>query len=89
MKLFHSCFNFDIDFCDQKIKFLSIITDATIYSVNNSFQEFRQWLLKRKNCSDRPNSEIIKTTDLRIQSMGMAIYLSRLIDAHCHFTAMD
>jgi predicted amidohydrolase YtcJ len=86
---FTSCFVFD-DFSDQKRKVsVDIITDATIYSVNNSFQELRLWRLMGKIVAIGTNSEISKQYESKNTIDGDGKFIYPLIDAHCHFIAMD
>jgi predicted amidohydrolase YtcJ len=75
--------------CDQKNKISvdTIITDATIYSVNNSFQEFSAMAIdKGKIVAIGTNSDISKQYESKntIDGDGKFIYPG-LIDAHCHF----
>ncbi|MFV8363454.1 amidohydrolase [Flavobacterium sp. ZT3P35] len=75
--------------CDQKNKISvdTIITDATIYSVNNSFQEFSAMAIdKGKIVAIGSNSDISKQYESKntIDGDGKFIYPG-LIDAHCHF----
>ena len=75
--------------CDQKNKIAvdTIITDATIYSVNNSFQEFSAMAIdKGKIVGIGSNSEISKQYESKntVDGNGKFIYPG-LIDAHCHF----
>jgi predicted amidohydrolase YtcJ len=74
----------------NKISVDTIITDATIYSVNNSFQEFSAMAIdKGKIVAIGTNSDISKQYESKkYNRWGWQVYLSR-IDAHCHFTAMD
>ena len=75
--------------CDQKNKISvdTIITDATIYSVNNSFQEFSAMAIdKGKIVAIGTNGDISKQYESKntIDGDGKFIYPG-LIDAHCHF----
>ncbi|MFV8332150.1 amidohydrolase [Flavobacterium sp. GSP14] len=75
--------------CDQKNKISvdTIITDATIYSVNNSFQEFSAMAIDEgKIVAIGTNSDISKQYESKntIDGDGKFIYPG-LIDAHCHF----
>ncbi len=75
--------------CDQKNKISvdTIITDATIYSVNNSFQEFSAMAIhKGKIVAIGTNGEISKQYESKntVNAKGKFIYPG-LIDAHCHF----
>jgi hypothetical protein len=75
--------------CDQKSKVSvdTIITDATIYSVNNSFETASAMAIdKGKIVAIGTNREITKQYESKntIQAEGKFIYPG-LIDAHCHF----
>ncbi len=75
--------------CDQKDKISvdTIITDATIYSVNNSFAEASAMAIdKGKIVAIGTNREIAKQYESKntIEAEGKFIYPG-LIDAHCHF----
>ena len=75
--------------CDQKNKISvdTIITDATIYSVNNSFAEASAMAIdKGKIVAIGTNREIAKQYESKntIDAEGKFIYPG-LIDAHCHF----
>ena len=75
--------------CDQKNKIAvdTIITDATIYSVNNSFEEFSAMAIdKGKIVAIGTNGEISKQYESKntVDAKGKFIYPG-LIDAHCHF----
>ncbi|MDI6031738.1 amidohydrolase [Flavobacterium sp. LB2P84] len=75
--------------CDQKNKISvdTIITDATIYSVNNSFAEASAMAIdKGKIVAIGTNREIAKQYESKntIEAEGKFIYPG-LIDAHCHF----
>ena len=75
--------------CDQKNKTTvdTIITDATIYSVNNSFQEFSAMAItKGKIVAIGSDSEITGKYESKntIEADGKFIYPG-LYDAHCHF----
>jgi predicted amidohydrolase YtcJ len=75
--------------CDQKSKVTvdTIITDATIYSVNNSFGTASAMAIdKGKIVAIGTNSEISKQYESKntIDAEGKFIYPG-LIDAHCHF----
>jgi predicted amidohydrolase YtcJ len=75
--------------CDQKDKVTvdTIITDATIYSVNNSFGTASAMAIdKGKIVAIGTNSEISKQYESKntIDAEGKFIYPG-LIDAHCHF----
>ncbi|MDI5893352.1 amidohydrolase [Flavobacterium algoritolerans] len=75
--------------CDQKNKISvdTIITDATIYSVNNSFAEASAMAIdKGKIVAIGTNREITKQYEAKntIEAEGKFIYPG-LIDAHCHF----
>lgn len=75
--------------CDQKNKISvdTIITDATIYSVNNSFETASAMAIdKGKIVAIGTNREITKQYESKntIQAEGKFIYPG-LIDAHCHF----
>lgn len=75
--------------CDQKNKTTvdTIITDATIYSVNNSFQEFSAMAItKGKIVAIGSDSEIKGKYESKntIEADGKFIYPG-LYDAHCHF----
>jgi predicted amidohydrolase YtcJ len=75
--------------CDQKNKISvdTIITDATIYSVNNSFAEASAMAIdKGKIVAIGTNREITKQYESKntIDAEGKFIYPG-LIDAHCHF----
>lgn len=75
--------------CDQKNKISvdTIITDATIYTVNNSFTEASAMAIdKGKIVAIGTNREITKQYESKntIEAEGKFIYPG-LIDAHCHF----
>lgn len=75
--------------CDQKNKISvdTIITDATIYSVNKSFETASAMAIdKGKIVAIGTNREITKQYESKntIQAEGKFIYPG-LIDAHCHF----
>ena len=75
--------------CDQKNKISvdTIITDATIYSVNNSFETASAMAIdKGKIVAIGTNREISKQYESKntIEAEGKFIYPG-LIDAHCHF----
>lgn len=75
--------------CDQKNKISvdTIITDATIYSVNNSFGTASAMAIdKGKIVAIGTNREISKQYESKntIEAEGKFIYPG-LIDAHCHF----
>ena len=75
--------------CDQKNKISvdTIITDATIYTVNNSFAKASAMAIdKGKIVAIGTNGEIAKNYESKntIESEGKFIYPG-LIDAHCHF----
>ena len=75
--------------CNQKDKVAvdTIITDATIYSVNNSFAEASAMAIdKGKIVAIGTNNEISKQYESKntIDGEGKFIYPG-LIDAHCHF----
>lgn len=75
--------------CDQKNKISvdTIITDATIYSVNNSFGIASAMAIdKGKIVAIATNGEITKKYESKntIEAEGKFIYPG-LIDAHCHF----
>ncbi|MFV8346849.1 amidohydrolase [Flavobacterium sp. ZB4P13] len=75
--------------CDQKNKISvdTIITDATIYSVNNSFEKASAMAIdKGKIVAIGTNGEITKKYESKntIEAEGKFIYPG-LIDAHCHF----
>ncbi|TDE29911.1 MULTISPECIES: amidohydrolase [Flavobacterium] len=75
--------------CDQKNKISvdTIITDATIYSVNNSFETASAMAInKGKIVAIGTNGEIAKKYESKntIEAEGKFIYPG-LIDAHCHF----
>ncbi|WP_426091576.1 amidohydrolase [Flavobacterium sp. DSR3-2] len=75
--------------CDQKNKISvdTIITDVTIYSVNNSFETASAMAIdKGKIVAIGTNREITKQYESKntIQAEGKFIYPG-LIDAHCHF----
>ena len=75
--------------CDQKDKISvdTIITDATIYSVNNSFEKASAMAInKGKIVAIGTNREIAKQYESKntIEAEGKFIYPG-LIDAHCHF----
>ena len=75
--------------CDQKSKVSvdTIITDATIYSVNNSFETASAMAIdKGKIVAIGTSGEIAKQYESKntIQAEGKFIYPG-LIDAHCHF----
>lgn len=75
--------------CDQKNKISvdTIITDATIYSVNNSFGMASAMAIdKGKIVAIGTNGEIAKKYESKntIEAEGKFIYPG-LIDAHCHF----
>jgi predicted amidohydrolase YtcJ len=80
---------FSLISCDQKNKISvdTIITDATIYSVNNSFEEFSAMAIdKGKIVAIGTNGDISKQYESKntIDGDGKFIYPG-LIDAHCHF----
>ncbi|SFE80550.1 amidohydrolase [Flavobacterium xueshanense] len=75
--------------CDQKNKISvdTIITDATIYSVNNSFETASAMAIdKGKIVAIGTNGEIANQYESKntIEAKGKFIYPG-LIDAHCHF----
>ncbi len=75
--------------CDQKDKISvdTIITDATIYSINNSFEKASAMAIdKGKIVAIGTNREIAKQYESKntIEAEGKFIYPG-LIDAHCHF----
>ncbi|MFV8371348.1 amidohydrolase [Flavobacterium sp. LB2P74] len=75
--------------CDQKNKISvdTIITDATIYSINNSFEKASAMAIdKGKIVAIGTNREIAKQYESKntIEAEGKFIYPG-LIDAHCHF----
>lgn len=75
--------------CDQKDKISvdTIITDATIYTVNNAFAEASAMAIdKGKIVAIGSNREIAKQYESKntIEAEGKFIYPG-LIDAHCHF----
>ena len=75
--------------CDQKNKISvdTIITDATIYTVNNSFAQASAMAIdKGKIVAIGTNGEISKQYESKntIEAQGKFIYPG-LIDAHCHF----
>ncbi|MFV8392654.1 amidohydrolase [Flavobacterium sp. LB2P6] len=75
--------------CDQKNKISvdTIITDATIYSINNSFEKASAMAIdKGKIVAIGTNREITKQYESKntIEAEGKFIYPG-LIDAHCHF----
>ena len=75
--------------CDQKNKIIvdTIITDATIYSVNNSFTEFSAMAIdKGKIIAIGTDGEISSQYESKntIDGDGKFIYPG-LFDAHCHF----
>jgi predicted amidohydrolase YtcJ len=75
--------------CNQKNKISvdTIITDATIYSVNNSFEIASAMAIdKGKIVAIGTNGEIAKKYESKntIEAEGKFIYPG-LIDAHCHF----
>ncbi|TDE42254.1 amidohydrolase [Flavobacterium rhamnosiphilum] len=75
--------------CDQKNKISvdTIITDATIYSVNNSFETASAMAIdKGEIVAIGTNGEIAKKYESKntIEAEGKFIYPG-LIDAHCHF----
>ena len=75
--------------CDQKNKISvdTIITDATIYTVNDSFAQASAMAIdKGKIVAIGTNGEISKQYESKntIEAQGKFIYPG-LIDAHCHF----
>ncbi len=75
--------------CDQKDKISvdTIITDATIYSINNSFEKASAMAIDEgKIVAIGTNREIAKQYESKntIEAEGKFIYPG-LIDAHCHF----
>jgi predicted amidohydrolase YtcJ len=68
----------------------SIITDATIYTVNNSFDKATAMAISGKILAIGTNDEITNKfkSDNTIDAKGKFMYPG-LIDAHCHFTVMD
>ncbi|TDE02270.1 amidohydrolase [Flavobacterium sandaracinum] len=75
--------------CDQKNKIAvdTIITDATIYSVNNSFSQASAMAIdKGKIVAIGTDSDITKQYESKntIEAKGKFIYPG-LFDAHCHF----
>jgi predicted amidohydrolase YtcJ len=82
-----SCFLFEKD----KTTVDSIITDATIYTVNNSFDKATAMAISDgKILAIGTNDEITNKfkSDNTIDAKGKFMYPG-LIDAHCHFTVMD
>ena len=75
--------------CGQKNKISvdTIITDATMYSVNNSFEEFAAMAIdKGKIVAKGTKGEISNQYESKniVNAKGKFIYPG-LIDAHCHF----
>lgn len=73
--------------CQQKIEVDSIITNATIYTVNDNFEKAEAFAVKDGKFIAVGNSNDIEsnyTSQNVIDAHGQAI-VPGLIDAHCHF----
>ena len=73
--------------CQQKIEVDSIITNATIYTVNDNFEKAEAFAVKDGKFIAVGNSNDIEsnyTSQNVIDANGQAI-VPGLIDAHCHF----